>query len=351
MDGNDAYLDRLVDEAALREYLEAELGPADGFRVDHHAEGHSNETLFVTWGDRDLVMRRPPAGETAERAHDILREHRVISALYGTEVPVPPPVLACEDASIIGGEFYLMERLDGDVVRDREPERFATPEARRRVGEALADTLAAVHTVDYEAIGLADLGHPEGFTERQIERWGAQFEWAYGTTREDREVPHVEAIGEWLEANVPDSYPHTLVHGDFKLDNVMFAPGTPPRIEAVMDWEMGTLGDPRRDLGWLLCYWDPDPLDADLMPTFLDRPGYHSREAFIDRYERRSGVEFTHRTFYAVLGLYMLAAVCEMFYARYLSGDSDDDLYPRMERLTPAVCRRAKELVDGDRSV
>ena len=351
MTRDEGYLDRLVDEAALRRYLESELGPAGEFAVEHHGEGHSNETLFVTWGDRELVLRRPPAGETAESAHDVLREYRVISALADTDVPVPTAVLACEDTDVVGGEFYLMDRLEGDVVRDSEPERFARPESRRRIGEGLADTLAAIHTLDYEAVGLGDLGRPAGFTERQVERWGKQFEWAAETTHESREVPHVEGIGEWLAANVPETYEHTLVHGDFKLDNVMFAPGAPPRINAVMDWEMGTLGDPLRDVGWMLVYWDTDPIVPELMPNFLDRPGYPSREELIERYERASGIEFVHREFYVVLALYMLAAVCEMFYARYLNGNSDDDLYPRMETLVPDIARRAKGLVDGDRTI
>ena len=351
MDENNTYLDQLVDETALKEYLSSTLGSAEMFRVGHHSEGHSNETLFVKWGDQDLVMRRPPAGETAESAHDVLREYRVINALQETAVPVPTPVAACDDPSIIGGEFYLMERLGGDVIRSHEPERFRAAEHRRRISEELVDTLAAIHTLDYEAVGLDDLGRPEGFTERQVARWGKQFEWAYETTQDDRTVPHIDEIGEWLEENVPEMYEHTLVHGDFKLDNVMFAPGTPPQITAVMDWEMGTIGDPLRDIGWLLCYWDADPLIEDLMPTFLDRPGYFSRDEFIDRYERQSGIKFVHRTFYVVLGLYMLAAVCEMFYARYLNGNSDDDLYPKMGTVVPDICRRARALIDGERSV
>lgn len=351
MDENDAYLNQLVDEDALRAHLSSTLGPADIFRVDHHGAGHSNETLFVRWGNRDFVLRRPPAGETAESAHDVLREHRVITALEETDVPVPTPVAACEDPSVLGSDFYLMERLDGDVIRDHEPKRFATPEHRRRLSEELIDTLAAIHTLDYDTVGLSDLGRPEGFTERQVDRWGKQFDWAYETTRESREVPHIDVIGEWLEANVPESYEHTLVHGDFKLDNVMFAPETPPEITAVMDWEMGTLGDPLRDIGWLLVYWDTDPLIDDLMPTFLDRPGYLSRGELIKRYERQSGIDVVNRTFYVVLGLYMLAAVCEMFYARYLSGNSDDDLYPKMGERVPDICRRAKALIDGERSV
>ena len=351
MTENEAYIDRLVDESALRAYLESELGDADEFTVEHHPEGHSNETLFVNWGGRDLVLRRPPAGETAESAHDVLREYRVISALTDTDVPVPTPVLACDDTSVIGGDFYLMERLDGYVIRDEEPEQFATPEHRRRIGETLIDTLARIHTVDYEAVGLGDIGRPEGYTERQVDRWGKQFEWAYETTAEHREVPHVETVREWLEANVPAEHEHTLVHGDFKLDNVMYAKRTPPEITAVFDWEMGTLGDPLADLGWMLCYWDTDPLSEELMPTFLDRPGYPSREEIVDRYERQSGIEFTNRRFYITLRLYMLIAVCEMFYARYLSGNSDDDLYPKMEALVPKISRRAMEVIEGKRDI
>jgi aminoglycoside phosphotransferase (APT) family kinase protein len=344
---NDAYLERLVDEAALQLYLERELGAGNAVDVRYHDEGHSNETLFIEWGDETFVMRRPPAGETAERAHDVLREYRIIDALEGTSVPVPDPVLACEDTSVIGGEFYLMTELDGTVIRDDEPERFATPERRTQLGETLIDTLAEIHTIDYEAVGLGDLGYPEGYTERQVERWGKQFDWAYETTEAERPVPHIDEIGDWLEANVPDEYEHRLVHGDYKLDNVMFAPGTPPEINAVLDWEMGTLGDPLTDIGWLLCYWDTDPLIPDLMPMFLDRPGYPTRRELIDRYEHQSGLEFSNPRFYVTLGLYMLIGVCEMFYARYLNGNSNDDLYPKMGSTVPELSERAMAVIEG----
>lgn len=348
---NETYIERLVDEAALKAYLERELSDAKTVTVQYHDQGHSNETLFIEWGAQELVMRRPPAGETAETAHDVLREYRVISALEETDVPVPTPVLACDDTSVIGGEFYLMERLKGDVIRDHEPDRFATTEQRRQIGETLIDTLAKIHTIDYERVGLGDLGRPEGYTERQIERWGKQFDWAYETTKAEREIPHIEEIGDWLEANVPEEYEQTLVHGDYKLDNVMYAPGSTPEINAVLDWEMGTFGDPSADIGWMLCYWDTDPLIEELMPTFLDRPGYPSREELIDRYERQSELEFTDRRFYVALGLYMLSAVCEMFYARYLNGNSNDDLYPKMGSLVPEITRRAMEVIEGKRGI
>jgi len=348
---NETYLKRLVDEDVLQTYLDRERGDTRSVTVQYHDEGHSNETLFIEWGDQDLVMRRPPAGETADTAHDILREYRVISALEHTDVPVPSPVLACDDTSVIGGEFYLMERLEGDVIRDYEPNRFATPEQRRRVGETLIDMLAEIHAIDYKSVGLSDLGRPEGYTERQVERWGKQFDWAYKTTETEREVPHIDEIARWLEANVPEEYEHTLVHGDYKLDNVMYAPGTPPEIDAVLDWEMGTLGDPSADIGWMLCYWDTEPLIEDLMPTFLDRPGYPTKEELVERYEEQSGLEFTNRRFYVALGLYMLIAVCEMFYARYLNGNSNDELYPKMGSLVPKISQRAKEVIEGERDI
>ena len=162
-DGESDYFRRIVDEDALAEYLEAELGPHGGsYAVEHHKEGHSNETLFVTWNDRELVVRRPPPGETADNAHDVLREYRVMDALQDTEVRVPETILACDDHDVLGADFYVMDRMDGVVLRDEEPERFATRDRRRQIGEELVDGLAEIHTVDYEAVGLeeGDFGYP-----------------------------------------------------------------------------------------------------------------------------------------------------------------------------------------------
>jgi len=201
------YLDRLVDDDALGAYLTAEFGSADTFAVERHAEGHSNETLFVTWGDRELVVRRPPPARRADTAHDVLREYRVVDALGDTDVPVPRTLRACDDHGVLGSDFYLMERAEGDVLRETEPERFANPAARERVGTGLVDTLAAIHEVDYEAVGLGDFGRPAGYTARQVERWTGQLEWAFETTTEVREVPDLIAVGEWLADNAPTSTP------------------------------------------------------------------------------------------------------------------------------------------------
>ncbi len=349
---DDAYFRRLVDEDALRSYLETELGPESAFDVERHPAGHSNETLFLTWGARDLVIRRPPPGETAETAHDVLREYRVVDALQETPVPVPETVLACDDHDVLGSDFYVMSRVEGDVLRDEEPERFADEESRHQLGYELVDTLADIHEVVPESVGLDEFGHAPGYTERQVERWGKQLAWAFERTTEERAVPVLQEVGDWLAENAPTDHPETLVHGDYKLDNVMYAPESDPNLVAVFDWEMSTLGDPRADLGWMLSYWreakDPDPAIPELETTFMERSGYPTRRELVERYEERTGIEFEHQRFYRALAVYKLAALGEMFFRRYLEGNSDDPMYPLMEERVPALADRARRIIDGD---
>ncbi|HET7322697.1 MAG TPA: phosphotransferase family protein, partial [Halococcus sp.] len=214
---SDEYFSRIVDEESLANYFERELESVEEYDISHHQEGHSNETLFVKWGERDLVVRRPPPGEVADTAHDVLREYHVMDALQDTEVRVPKTVLACEDHSVLGSDFYVMERVEGDVLRENEPERFATPEHRTRIGEELIDGLAEIHAIEYESVGLGEFGHPEGFTERQVKRWSEQLTWAFEVTSEEREIPELYDVMEWLTENTPDASEHTLVQGDYKL--------------------------------------------------------------------------------------------------------------------------------------
>jgi aminoglycoside phosphotransferase (APT) family kinase protein len=349
---SDAYIDRIVDLDSLETFLSHELGPADRYEVEHHPDGHSNETLFVTWGDREVVIRRPPPGETAETAHDVLREYRVMDALQGSTVPLPETLFATEEHSILGCDFYGTERLPGDVVRNTEPSRFADPDHRRRIGEQLVDALAAIHDTDYEAVGLGTFGRPAGFTQRQVDRWGKQLTWAFEVTAAERTVPDLDDVGDWLSSNVPDRHEHCLVHGDYKLDNVMFAPGTPPELTAVLDWELSALGDPHTDLGWLLAFWydaeDPDPAVPDLMPTLTARDGYPSRGELVARYETNRDTTFEHDRFYRALAVYKLAGLGEMFFRRHIEGNSDDPLYPTMREGVPRLAAHAKRIIDGD---
>nr|WP_222845532.1 phosphotransferase family protein [Natronomonas salsuginis] len=349
------YTDRLVDEGALTDYLEAELGPADEYSVERFSGGHSNETLFVTWGDYDLVLRRPPPGETADSAHDVIREHHVMDALQETDVRVPTTVLACDDHDLIGSDFYVMEQEKGVVLRDEEPDRFTDPDTRRRVGAELIDRLAEIHTVDYEAVRLEGFGRPEGYTERQVDRWHQQLEWAFEVTAKERAIPPLDDVHSWLAANVPDSHPHALVHGDYKLDNVIFGSEDPPEIAGIVDWEMSTLGDPRSDLAWLLTYWrdadDPPCAIPELVPTFTDREGYPTKADIVDRYEAATDVTFEHEQFYRALAVYKLAAICEMFFRRHLEGNADNPMYPKMRERVPAMADWAVRIIEGDEPV
>ncbi|MFB6109929.1 MAG: phosphotransferase family protein [Halodesulfurarchaeum sp.] len=351
-EGSEEYFDRLVDEDALRSYLASRLEPVDSFAVERHAEGHSNETLFVEWGDRTFVIRRPPPGETADTAHQVLREYRAQDALQDTPVPVAPTVLACEDESVIGSEFYVMELVETTVIREEEPDRFAAPEMRTTLGNELVDQLATIHQIDYESVGLGDFGHPEGYTDRQVERWQKQLDWAFERTEDVRTVPTLDRVGEWLEDNKPDEHPHTLVHGDYKLDNVGFAPGTPPEIAAIFDWEMSTLGDPRADLGWMLVYWrdagDPPVDGAETGPHFTTAEGYPDRQTLVERWEDLTGFTFEHERFYRALGIFKLAGLGEMFFRRHLEGNADDPTYPKMEEQVPALADRALRIIEGD---
>ncbi len=350
----EAYLARIVDEEALASYLERTLHPADSYSVEYHDDGHSNETLFVTWGNDDLVIRRPPPGEVASNAHDVLREYRVIDALQKTDVPVPPTVAACDDHSVIGSDFYIMAAVSGDVIRTQVPPRFQSAGARQRLGQELVDGLAAVHAVDPAAVDLEDFGHPEGFTGRQVERWTEQLEWAIEVTADYRSVPKLDTVTEWLREHCPGEHPHTLVHGDYKLDNIMFGPGTPPEIASIFDWELSTLGDPLTDLGWMLSFWwdekDPEApaSTGDLYPTFMRHSDFPTRRELVDRYERQTGYSFDNQQFYHVLGVYKLAVLGEMFYRRHLEGNADDDLYPKMEAGVPEMAARARRMIDGN---
>jgi len=344
----------LVDRENLRAFLADELGENERFEIERHDQGFSNETLFVIWGETELVIRRPPPGETAETAHDVLREFEVVDALQETDVPAPNTVAATADTDIIGCPFYVMEKLSGDVIRFSEAERFASPQHRQQISDEMVDTLAAIHTVEYDDVGLSDFGNPEGYTARQVERWGKQFDWAFEETTAEREVPEIAEIGEWLDANVPAEPAHTLVHGDYKLDNVMFGPGTPPELTGVLDWEMSTLGDPLCDLGWLLFFWFEDqsqvpPIMQTMGPLFLTNEGYASRAELVERYEEQTAVPVQNITFYRVLAVYKMAALGEMFFARYLMGHSDNSFYAMMEDGVPMLARQGVEIIDGER--
>ncbi len=334
----------LVDPQALERFLSETL-PGDGeLVVRRHQAGHSNETFFVTRGDARWVLRRPPSGAFLPSAHDVKREHTVLSALAGTAVRVPRTVLMCEDASVIGVPFYLMERVDGVVIRDELPE-WLGEEQRAAVGSELVDTLVELHAVDPGSCGLGGFGRPSGYLERQLRRWKGQMELTLPFTRP---LPDLERIGVWLEDHRPRHSDTTLVHGDYKLDNVVFADGPPARLVAILDWEMSTLGDPLADLGWMVSFWREPGEDSGDVFSRTGRvtalPGFQSRADLVDRYASKTGRDVSRLRWYTVLAVWKLAILLEGSYARHLAGMTDDPFFAEMEHGVPALARRALEV-------
>jgi aminoglycoside phosphotransferase (APT) family kinase protein len=332
-------VDEVVPPGPLAAFLDDALtDPGSGpLQVRPIGAGRSNLTFEVRRGARAWVLRRPPLGDLPETAHDMMREHRVLRALVGTAVPAPRPLAACADAAVIGVPFYLMEMIDGMVLRDAVPEVFDAGE-RRRIGHETVDALAALHTVDYQAVGLAGLGRPDGYTARQVQRWARQWE-----VMRTRELPDVEAVRAWLADHVPSGARTAIVHGDYKLDNVMFAAQPPARLVAILDWEMATLGDPLADLGYLLLFW-PEPGEEHVagLPQLSQQPGFAPRSALIARYEEATGVPASDLPFYRTLALWKLAILCEGLYKRYLAGKAPNDWYAVLEQGVPGMAARAR---------
>jgi aminoglycoside phosphotransferase (APT) family kinase protein len=331
-------------EENLAAYLERQLGGSGGILVRRHQAGHSNETFFVERDDWELVLRRPPLGAFLPSAHDVGREYRVLTALKDGPVRVPQTVLMCEDPGVIGAPFYMMEKVEGVVIRDSVPEAFTTDD-RARIGDELVDALVELHSVDPAGVGLADFGKPTGYLERQLRRWTGQMELTLPHTRP---VEELEAVGRWLRDKVPTSPPSTLVHGDYKLDNVMFRPDSPPRLVAILDWEMSTIGDPLADLGWMSSFWrDPgDPTGNLFSETtrVTEQDGFQRRSELIDRYATATGRDVSRLTWYQVLAAWKLAILLEGSYARHLAGMTDDPFFAKMEHGVPELARMALEL-------
>ena len=330
----------LVPAGPLGEFLDGvgADGKGETPRVEKIGEGRSNLTFRVTRGGTSWVLRRPPMGDLPETAHDMMREHRVLDALVDTPVRAPRPLAACPDTAVIGVPFYLMEVVDGIVIRSAPPEGFAEDE-RAGLGTEMVDALAELHLVDPDAVGLSALGRPEGYTARQVARWSKQ--WGVMATRE---LPDIEAVREWLTEHVPATSPNAIVHGDYKLDNVVFASDPPPRLLAIFDWEMATLGDPLADLGYLMLFW-PEAGEDNIggLPQPTQLPGFLPRSELIARYEQRTGFEMKDLNFYRTLALWKLAILTEGLYKRYLAGKADSDWFAILETAVPQMAQRARE--------
>jgi aminoglycoside phosphotransferase (APT) family kinase protein len=335
----------LCDPERLAPWLDGQgLAPGEELTVERVTTGHSNETFRVRRGGRDWILRRPPRVPLAPTAHDMGREARVLRALGGTAVPIPRLVAASADAGVIGAPFHITERLDGWVIRDALPEPITRPDAASRVGAAFMEALAALHAVDWQAAGLGDFGRPVGFLERQVTRWTRQLE-----SYRQRPLPDLDAVAAWLTAHRPPEAPPALIHGDYHLDNVMYAPSLPPRVVAILDWETATIGDPLIDVGLSTALW-PDPTDGDLpfgqslARTAMGAAQLGSRGDLAEHYARTSGRSVEHLPYYQALGLFKLAAILEGSWARHVHGAADDPFFALLEEGVPAMARRARGL-------
>jgi aminoglycoside phosphotransferase (APT) family kinase protein len=330
----------------LAHYLRAHL-PAGGMDpaalsaemdVAQFPGGHSNLTYLVRFGACEVVVRRPPDGPLPPKAHDIAREHRWLTAL-GPRLPlVPRTYFLCEDPTIIGHVFYVMERRRGRIIRHDEPLALASPEARRRTSEAIVDALAELHAVDVSG-ELASLGKPTGFVERQIRGWTERWHKAQTTL-----VPQLDTVAAWLLDHRPAEPTRAgIVHGDYKLDNVMLDDDDPGRVVAILDWEMAALGDPLVDLGILLAYWGPTspPEPGKQESIFTTRQGWLTREAIVERYAGKSGRDVTQITFYEAFALFKIAIVIQQLFARYIRGETKDERYAAFDRRVAYLAMRA----------
>ena len=343
--GEDLEWTRLV--AWLRERLPACGIP--GLDVSREPEvaqfpgGHSNLTYLVAFGDVEIVIRRPPFGPVAATAHDMAREFRWLSAMHRVFPLAPRPYLLCDDPAIVGAVFYAMERRRGVVIRTEEPPQAANPEARRRISAALVDTLAALHAIDVDANALGSLGKPSGFVERQVRGWSERWQRAQTTRLDD-----MDALASWLRDRLPpDPARPSVVHGDFKLDNVMLDAADIARVVAVFDWEMSALGDPLVDLGILLAYWAPTapPEQRDALTSVTHRPGYWSRDEIVERYAARSGRDLSNIRYYEVFALFKIAVVIQQIYFRYVNGQTQDPRFASFDARVAYLARHAAAMM------
>ncbi len=332
-----------LDLARLRPFLQEHFGHSGPVSVEQFPSGHSNLTYLVRLGDerlgsREVVLRRPPFGSKVRSAHDMGREYRVLSKLHPAYPVAPRALLYCDDLSILNAPFYLMERIRGMIMRNEPPPGVPfPPETARRLSEAFLDNLARLHRLDYAAIGLADLGKPQGYLERQVKGWIERY---HGSKTHD--LPEVERISTWLTERIPVSQQTALIHNDYKYDNVVLDPGDATKIVGVLDWEMCTLGDPLTDLGTALAYWT-DPQDPEefqeIRSAPTTSPGTLTRKQLVERYAAATGRDPGDMSFYLTFARFKVAVIIQQIYYRYAQGLTQDARFADMPKSIRTLLR------------
>ena len=329
-------LERFLDEAGLGS------GPLDISRL---GEGHSNITFLVRRGDESFVLRRPPRPPFPPSAHDVLREAHVLSALERAAVRTPRVLASAQAGELLDVPCYVMDHVEGHVVGDTVPEVLDDPQERRRIALELVDALVELHAVEWTEVGLEQFGKPTGYLERQVRRFGEL--WEKSATRD---LPRMERVTQWLRDHLPESPRATLVHGDYRLGNVIYAPAAPARVVTVLDWEMAAIGDPLADVGYLVAtYAQPD--DPDNPMATLSKAtaggGFPTRAELLARYEERSGRAVGDQRWYQVLALWKSAVFLEGSYRRLLDGTTDDPFFRTLDRGVPQLVDYAHEMTSG----
>ena len=323
----------------LRENLDIKI---DEIEILQFPSGSSNLTYCIKIGADEYVLRRPPFGNQVKSAHDMAREFNVLSKLSEVYKPAPKPLIYCSDEAVIGSEFYLVERRRGLIIRGKSPENLEnSPELQRKVCESFIENLVKLHSLDYKSIGLENLGKPEGYAQRQVEGWTKR----YFDAKTDEQIELEKAI-EWLNANIPESHGATLVHNDYKFDNVMLDPTDLTEIVAVLDWEMTTVGEPLMDLGTTLGYWMSKESGAELLnmpfnPQILMEN--ISRRELVGIYAEKSGRDVSEMLFYYVFGTFKIAVIVQQIYSRYLKGHTRDRRFANFNRFVAALGSIAAE--------
>jgi aminoglycoside phosphotransferase (APT) family kinase protein len=333
----------LIVREPLEEFLDAQglgSGPIDAEPV---GDGHSNVTFLVRRGDQRFVLRRPPRPPLPPSAHDVLREARLLRALETTPVRVPRVLAVCEDDALLGVPFYVMEEVHGTVITARVPPALDHPDARAGIGSDLIGALAEVHAVDWREVGLEGFGKPSGYLERQLRRFNGL--WEYNKTRE---LARVQEVADWLAARMPESPETTIVHGDYRLGNVMVADDPPPRVVAIFDWELATLGDPLADVGYLTVTWvehsdAPDTMFSALSAVTREE-GFQTRDELTALYEERSKRSVSDLRWYQTLALWKAAVFMEGNYKRSLAGSTDDPYLKLFGEGVPALAEAAWQI-------
>ena len=342
----DEDFDRAAAERYMRENIE-DL-PEGELEVRQFPSGASNLTYLVKIGDWQGVLRRPPLGPVPPKAHDMERESKLLMKLHEAFPLAPRPYFFTDDDSIIGAQFYVMEQREGEIVDDEFPEHVEpTPELCRGMSRMVADTLVELHAVDWREAGLEELGKPEGFLERQVKGWISRYDDA-----KTEEIEEVEPLTDWIQRDIPESPPATLVHNDYKLNNLVLDPDDLTEARAVLDWEMTTIGDPLFDLAVSLSYWveaDDSQELKEVLPTVTDMEGFFTRKEFIDYYAQKSGRDLSDMHWYMVFGYFKLAVILQQIYARWHNGQTKDERFANFNERVKNVITHAHDLAQkGD---